>query len=66
VDETRTEAELLAAATRDAEAFGRIYDRHAAGLLGRIRHAGIPATASRDLLAETFAQAWLHRRRERI
>jgi RNA polymerase sigma-70 factor (ECF subfamily) len=65
VDGTRTDAELLAAASKDAEAFGTIYDRHAARLLGRIRHAGVPATAARDLLAETFAQAWLHRRRFR-
>jgi RNA polymerase sigma factor (sigma-70 family) len=65
VDDTRTDAELLAAAGSDAEAFGRIYDRHAGRLLGRIRHAGAPDAAARDLLAETFAQAWLHRRRFR-
>jgi RNA polymerase sigma-70 factor (ECF subfamily) len=65
VDGPLTDAELLASASRDAEAFGRVYDRHAERLHGRIRQAGIPAAEARDLLAETFAQAWLHRRRFR-
>jgi RNA polymerase sigma-70 factor (ECF subfamily) len=65
VTDWKTDAELLAAASVDAEAFGAIYDRHARRLHGRIRRAGVPSGEARDLLAETFAQAWLHRRRFR-
>lgn len=65
VTDWNTDAELLAAASVDAEAFGVIYDRHAHRLHGRIRRAGVPSAEARDLLAETFAQAWLHRRRFR-
>jgi RNA polymerase sigma factor (sigma-70 family) len=60
-----TDAELLTLAAKNAEAFGRVYDRHAKSLIGRIRHEGVPAEDARDLLAETFAQAWIHRRRFR-
>ena len=60
-----TDAELLALASKDPEAFGRLYDRPAERLFGRIRREGVPAGDARDLLAETFAQAWLHRRRFR-
>jgi RNA polymerase sigma-70 factor (ECF subfamily) len=65
VSGTTTDAQHLAAAAKDAESFGRIYDRHAGRLLARIRGAGVPSAAARDLLAETFAQAWIHRRRFR-
>jgi len=60
-----TDAELLALASKDPEAFGRLFDRHADSIFGRIRREGVPAGDARDLLAETFAQAWIHRRRFR-
>jgi RNA polymerase sigma-70 factor (ECF subfamily) len=60
-----TDAELLARAAKDPEAFGRLYDRHAESLFGRIRREGVSAGDARDVLAETFAQAWIHRRRFR-
>lgn len=60
-----TDAELLARASKDPEAFGLLFDRYAESVFGRIRREGVPAGDARDLLAETFAQAWLHRRRFR-
>jgi len=59
----RTDAELLHAARSDPAAFGEIYQRHAPvvfrWLERRARHLAV------DLTAETFAQAWLSRRRFR-
>ena len=62
---THTDAQLLTAASRDRDtaAFGELYRRHAGQVhayLGR----RLPGAAS-DLAAETFAQAWLSRRRFR-
>jgi RNA polymerase sigma factor (sigma-70 family) len=56
-----TDAELLRAA--DARAFGELYGRHAAAL--HEWFAGRVAWAAADLTAETFARAWLSRRRFR-
>ncbi|HZO63286.1 MAG TPA: RNA polymerase sigma factor [Gaiellaceae bacterium] len=57
----RTDAELVAAARCDPEAFGELYARHVRAVhdwhVRRIPWAAV------DLTAETFAQAWLHRRR---
>src|SRR5690348_13836152 len=60
-----TDAELLAAARTDATAFRALYERYAERIYGyHLRRAREPETA-RDLTAETFAQAWLSRRRFR-
>jgi RNA polymerase sigma-70 factor, ECF subfamily len=61
----RTDAELLRAARTDAHAFRELYDRHASRVYGyHLRRSG-DADAAHDLTAETFAQAWLTRRRFR-
>ena len=56
-----TDAELLRAA--DARAFGELYGRHAAAV--HEWFARRVAWAAADLTAETFARAWLSRRRFR-
>jgi RNA polymerase sigma-70 factor (ECF subfamily) len=59
----RPDAELLEPGT--AEDFGIFYDRHARAVLGFLyRRTADPETAA-DLTAETFAQAFLYRRRYR-
>jgi RNA polymerase sigma-70 factor (ECF subfamily) len=61
----RTDAELLRAARTDPHAFRELYDRHASRVYGyHLRRSG-EADAAHDLTAETFAQAWLTRRRFR-
>jgi RNA polymerase sigma-70 factor (ECF subfamily) len=61
----RSDAELLRAARSDPAAFRELYERHAVQIhrfhLRRTRDAD----AAHDLTAETFAQAWLSRRRFR-
>ena len=62
---TRTDAQLLKAANEDPEAFREFYDRYAIWIRSWfIRHTG-SETASLDLTAETFAQAWHASRRFR-
>ena len=62
---TRTDAELLKAASEDPEAFREFYDRYAVWIRSWfVRHTG-SETASLDLTAETFAQAWHAARRFR-
>jgi len=59
----RTDAELLHAARTDAHAFRELYDRHAERVYGyHLRRTRDP-DAAHDLTAETFAEAWLSRRR---
>jgi RNA polymerase sigma-70 factor (ECF subfamily) len=54
----RTDAELLGAAGGDPQAFREFYDRYAVWIRSWfIRHTG-SESASLDLTAETFAQAW--------
>ena len=61
----RTDAELLRAARTDPHAFRELYDRHASRVYGyHLRRSGDDG-AAHDLTAETFAQAWLSRRRFR-
>src|SRR4051794_32699963 len=61
----RTDAELLRAARNDPAAFRELYDRHAEQVHAfHLRRTQDPEAAL-DLTAETFAQAWLHRRRFR-
>ena len=60
-----TDAELLAAARTDASAFRAFYERYAERVHGyHVRRTREPE-AAHDLTAETFAQAWLSRRRFR-
>jgi RNA polymerase sigma factor (sigma-70 family) len=55
---TRTDAELLKAAGGNPQAFREFYDRYAVWIRNWfVRHTG-SETASLDLTAETFAQAW--------
>src|SRR5919205_107008 len=62
---TRTDAQLLAEASRDPLAFREFYDRYAAWVRSWfVRHTG-SESASLDLTAETFAQAWHASRRFR-
>ena len=55
---------LLVASVADPGAFAALYDRHASGLLCWLRRQSDPDTA-RDLLAETWAAAWVARGRFR-
>jgi DNA-directed RNA polymerase specialized sigma24 family protein len=60
-----SDAELLRASGDDPEAFGRFYDRHAGVVLAFfMRRTGWPQLAA-DLTAETFAAAFISRRRYR-
>jgi RNA polymerase sigma factor (sigma-70 family) len=62
---TRTDAELLKAASEDPQAFREFYDRYAVWIRSWfVRHTGSDP-ASLDLTAETFAQAWHASRRFR-
>ena len=61
----KTDAELIRAARTDAAAFRELYDRYARRIHGyHVRRTRDPH-AAHDLTAETFAQAWLARRRFR-
>lgn len=60
----RSDAELLRDATR-TDAFVEIYDRHSAAILAYLRQKLPTEDVATELLSETFAQAWLHRRRFR-
>jgi RNA polymerase sigma-70 factor (ECF subfamily) len=59
----RPDAELLSEAKRDPAAFGELYARHVQTV--HVWFARRIAWAAADLTAETFAQAWLSRRRFR-
>jgi RNA polymerase sigma-70 factor (ECF subfamily) len=60
-----TDAELLRRAHDDPAAFRRLYERHAGAVHAyHLRRTGAP-DAAEDLTAETFAQAWIARRRFR-
>ena len=60
---TRNDAELLRAARQDPDAFREFYDRYAVWIRSWfLRHTGSDS-ASLDLTAETFAQAWHASRR---
>jgi RNA polymerase sigma-70 factor (ECF subfamily) len=60
-----SDAELLALAREDADAFHELYTRHAAAIHRYHRRCSRDAEAAHDLTAETFAQAWLARARFR-
>ncbi|HEV3000838.1 MAG TPA: RNA polymerase sigma factor [Solirubrobacteraceae bacterium] len=61
----RTDAELLRASGRDPEAFGELYDRHAAAVLAFFHRRTACAQTALDLTAETFAEAFAARSRYR-
>ena len=61
----RSDAELLAAARRDAGAFRELYERYAERVYGYHLRRSRDPHAAHDLTAETFAQAWLSRGRFR-
>ncbi len=58
-----TDSELLRESRRRPDAFVEVCERHASSLRTWLRHEAGDATD--DLLAETFARAWLARRRFR-
>lgn len=64
-EEAPTDAELLAAAGDDPGAFGVLYDRHARAVLGFLHRRTDSAETAADLCAETFAAAFVRRRRFR-
>jgi len=53
----RSDAELLAAALEDGEAFGEFYDRHVGRVLAFFRRRVFEPELALDLAAETFAGA---------
>jgi RNA polymerase sigma-70 factor (ECF subfamily) len=59
------DAELLRESARDPEAFGAFYDRHATAVLAYFQRRLACPHAAADLTAETFAAAFLARRRFR-
>ena len=61
----KTDAELIRAARTDAGAFRELYDRYAGRVHGYHLRRTRDLQAAHDLTAETFAQAWLARRRFR-
>ena len=57
-----SDADLIRHSKRDPDAFGELFDRHAAAVLRYVaRRVGCEHTAQ-DLMAETFAQAYVARR----
>lgn len=62
-DRRRTDAQLMRAAGGDPDAFGELYRRHVTAVYGWL-YRRQPRVAG-DLTAETFARAWLYRRRFR-
>jgi RNA polymerase sigma-70 factor (ECF subfamily) len=60
-----TDAELLAAASTDPAAFAVLYDRHVVAILRYLHRRTDSAETAADLCAETFAAAFVHRRRFR-
>jgi RNA polymerase sigma factor (sigma-70 family) len=62
---TRSDAELLAAATNDPQAFREFYDRYAVWVRTWLQRQTGSESAALDLTAETFAQAWHSLRRFR-
>lgn len=62
---TRTDAQLLAAASRDPLAFREFYDRYAVWMRSWFLRQTGSETAALDLTAETFAEAWRSAKRFR-
>lgn len=64
-NDPRTDAQLLKASARDADAFGIFYDRHARPLSAYFLRRTADHVLAADLTAESFAQAFANRRRYR-
>jgi RNA polymerase sigma factor (sigma-70 family) len=62
---TRTDADLLRSARRDADAFAELYDRYVPRAVGWARRGGVAEPDVVDVVAELFAEAWRSRRRFR-
>jgi RNA polymerase sigma factor (sigma-70 family) len=60
---TRSDAELIAQARQDPDAFREIYDRYAVWMRSWLLRQTGSESAALDLTAETFAQAWHASRR---
>lgn len=60
-----SDSELLVQSTNNAAAFATLYNRHAADLLRWVARSGVAPSDCADLLAETFARAWIARTRYR-
>jgi len=65
LEASSTDAELLSASSSDPESFGVFYDRHAAAVLAFLVRRTGSAQLAADLVAETFAAAFISRRRYR-
>ncbi|MEI2778573.1 MAG: RNA polymerase sigma factor [Tetrasphaera sp.] len=63
--DSRTDAQLLADSGHDAEAFGVFYDRHVRAMLGYFYRRTLCAEMAADLTSETFAAAFIQRKRYR-
>src|SRR3954454_2023384 len=63
--DARSDVELLRRSARDPEAFGVLYDRHAATVLAYFQRRTACAESAADLAAESFARASYARRRYR-
>ena len=61
----RSDAELMRSARADPRCFREVYERHAGRIYGFHLRRTADADAAHDLTTETFAQAWLSRRRFR-
>jgi RNA polymerase sigma-70 factor (ECF subfamily) len=64
-NETLRDADLLKASRHDAAPFRELYERYATAVYGYVLRRTRDGDAAHDLTAETFAQAWLARRRFR-
>jgi RNA polymerase sigma-70 factor (ECF subfamily) len=60
-----SDAELVAAAVRDPQAFGLFYDRHVTAILRYLHRRTDSVETAADLCAETFAAAFAQRSRFR-
>lgn len=65
MNEDRSDTELLLASQTDPGAFSLLYKRWSAPILGYFYRRTWDAGVSADLVAETFAAAWLRRHRFR-
>jgi RNA polymerase sigma factor (sigma-70 family) len=54
-----SDADLIRACRNDADAFAAPFDRHAIGLRDWLRRETGDSAVANDLVAETFARAWL-------
>ncbi len=65
ITDARSDARLLKASGRDADAFGVFYERHARAVSTYFTYRTADPSLAADLTAETFAEAFASRRRYR-